>query len=256
MNWHLRFLQQSNWTSPLRQYLIQKFELRQFRFILDVGCGTGILALEFSRLSEAVIVGLDINPKFLRKAVTISAQSNFVQGNAFHLPFPDYTFDLVFCHFVLLWIHDPVLVLKEMKRVTRPDGVVAAFAEPDYGGRIDYPIQLSQLAFSQIKSLKLQGADPETGRKLAAYFHKAGIEDVECGLLGGQWNQAAMMKEWDTEWLVIESDLQKEDLVINHQELKQLKKIDLSARQSGERILFVPTFYALGVAKGEKDSTL
>ena len=62
-----------------------------------------------------------------------------------------------------------------------------ACAEPDYGGRIDYPDELSEIGRLQMMSLARQGANPQVGRKLKAILREAGIREVEVGILGGQW---------------------------------------------------------------------
>jgi len=82
-----------------------------------------------------------------------------------------------------------------MARITRPGGAVLALAEPDYGGRIDYPIKLAQMGKWQIESLRLQGADPLMGRKLATIFNSAGFDSVETGVLGGQWSPIRLLKD-------------------------------------------------------------
>ena len=74
-----------------------------------------------------------------------------------------------------------------MKRVTRPGGTVAALAEPDYGGRIDFPDSLGELGQWQAFALGSQGANPNVGRRLMAEFIAADLDSVESGLMGGQW---------------------------------------------------------------------
>ena len=62
-------------------------------------------------------------------------------------------------------------------------------------------------------------------------------------MLGGQWSAPFSENEWAGEWAVLESDL-KEDLT--GEALGQLRQLDWTARQKGERTLFVPTFYGWG----------
>ena len=127
---------------------------------------------------------------------------------------------------------------------------MAAFAEPDYGGRIDFPTELQPLAAAQQTSLRSQGAEPEMGRKLASIFLDAGLRDVESGVMGGQWKQESMVSEWDAEWTMLENDLQYMSMEFFSLSLNHLKQVDWAARQRGDRILFVPTFYAVGIAPG------
>ena len=74
-----------------------------------------------------------------------------------------------------------------MRRVVQPGGWVAALAEPDYGGRIDYPDALAALGWKQAAAVHAQGADIYAGRKLAGWLGQAGLKDIQVGLLGGQW---------------------------------------------------------------------
>jgi len=242
-DWHWRYSQQASWTKDLRSYLFDHSGLQNARRVLDVGCGTGVLEIELTNRSSARIFGLDINSGRLIQAVHNAPAVNFTLANAFHLPFPDAWFDIAFCHFLLLWVDQPVQVVAEMKRVTRPGGFVLALAEPDYGGRIDYPTDLEIIGQMQLVALRWQGADPLTGRKLAGIFHQSGLHDIETGLMGGQWKSAPPKDDFALEWSVIQSDLAES---ISPENLERLRAIDAFAWQQGERVLFVPTFYAAG----------
>jgi SAM-dependent methyltransferase len=134
--------------------------------------------------------------------------ARLTQGDALSLPYAAGCFDLVLCHFLLLWISDPVHAVAEMRRVTRPGGSVLALAEPDYGGRIDYPKDLEVLGDWQRFALQRQGADPQIGRRLGEIFNRAGIKLIEAGVLGGQWHAKPTRQEWALEWSVLLSDLQ------------------------------------------------
>jgi len=246
MNWHLRFSQQVRWTRPLRDHLFQSIDLVNSRHILEVGCGTGALLQEIEPLSQGNIYGLDIDGDFLHQAAANSHRTILLQGDAHDLPFPDKFFNLALCHFLLLWIKDPCRAVAEMRRVVRSSGYILALAEPDYGGRMDYPVELSALGKIQRESLESQGANPLIGRKLADIFKQAGLVDVQVGLLGGEWMGDFSADEWELEWAVFERDLAC--LPANPERIKdkELKQLDLKARQRGVRILYVPTFYGVG----------
>ncbi len=149
-----------------------------------------------------------------------------------------------------MWVSNPAAVLSEMKRVVRPGGWVVAFAEPDYGGRIDEPEELEKISAIQELSLKQQGAETRMGRKLSGLFYQNGFIDIACGVIGAQWNQSSMCssEEFDQEWQVMKSDLNHSNCV---QDFEEFRLMDLAARQSGTRILFVPTFYAMGRAPND-----
>jgi SAM-dependent methyltransferase len=244
--WHRRFLQQAGWTRDLRQYLYRRAKVPTARRILEVGCGTGALTAEWSALTSALIVGLDCSAPHLEFARQHDAATPFTQGDARALPYSSGVFDATYCHYLLLWVHDPLAVLAEMRRVTRRGGAVLALAEPDYGARIDYPPGLEPLGRWQYEALKRQGAEPETGRRLGALFARAGLQTVETGVLGGQWQGLPEPEVWEAEWTVLQADLQG---WVSPDILAQLSTAEAAAWQRGERVLFVPTFYAWGQVK-------
>ena len=91
--------------------------------------------------------------------------------------------------------------------------------------------------------LKKQGADPIMGRKLKGIFHKVGLDNIEYGILGGQWHMDINDENSTTEWKMILEDLK---YLIPRDDLNRWQQIDANARSDGERVLYVPTFYALG----------
>jgi ubiquinone/menaquinone biosynthesis C-methylase UbiE len=164
-------------------------------------------------------------------------------GDVYRLPYPDNTFDVTLGHYLYLWLEQQSAALDEMLRVTRPGGWLLAMAEPDYSGRIDYPETLIRLGELQNTAIDQQGADTACGRKLKALFYSAGFSNIESGVLQGQWRQMPTKEEWKLEWMMLESDL---DNSIPADEFVQLKNTDWQAWQKGERVMFIPTFYAIG----------
>lgn len=231
----------------MRDYLFQRCELAKARSVLDVGCGTGVLLKELEGHTTRRLYGLDIERGHLIQASAHVPGADLIHGDAHCLPYRSNTFDASLCHFVLLWVHDPLMMISEMVRVTRPRGAVLALAEPDYGGRIDYPPELAKLGVWQQAALRAQGANPLIGRRLSAIFASAGLESVECGVIGARWIDPPPRDEWESEWAVIENDVSfVQDASADSQKLGILKRIDLAALTSHQRILFVPTFYAWG----------
>jgi len=118
-----------------------------------------------------------------------------------------------------------------------------ALAEPDYGGRIDYPFELAEIGRLQAESLTRQGADIQMGRKLAEIFSAAGLQNVTSGVMGGEWAQKSTPAMRELEWDTLTSDLAGS---LNPARLSALHQLDSAAWQRGDRILYVPTFYAIG----------
>jgi ubiquinone/menaquinone biosynthesis C-methylase UbiE len=248
--WHKRFKLQSQWTKSTREYLFQGAGFSFSSRVLDVGCGTGAISGEISQTKFDHVVGIDLNIEFIRHALTINSGQQLNVADAHSLPFKNDIFGCTFCHFLLMWVSDPAQVIREMKRVTSPGGSVLALAEPDYGGRIDYPEQLAIINEWQIAALKDQGANPFMGRKIKALFHQAGLDEIEVGVIGAQWTADIQEKEILSEWEIIRSDLMglsKKSEV--EKTADEIQKIDQAAWALGERILFVPTFYALGMVR-------
>lgn len=250
--WHERFTQQARWTAQLREHLYGRTGLRAVRRVLEVGCGTGAVLSGLPAHTRAQIYGIDIDLPRLRVAQQAAPTFALAAADGLRLPFPDGAFDAVLCHFYLLWVGGAQRAVVEMARVTRPGGWLAALAEPDYGGRIDHPAPLAAVGQMQGRALARQGADPLAGRKLAGLFHAAGLVDVHTGVLGGEWGPPPEPEAWESEWAVLEEDLRGE---ISSEELRELRRLDAAAWQHGERILFVPTFYAIGRVEGENASS-
>ena len=246
--WHQRYLQQARWTQNLRKYIYDQVGIQRAKTILDIGCGTGVLENELNSLTPSHTYGLDIDFKPLYMAREYAPKSIYTVGDCSNLPYRNGFFDIALCHFLLLWIKDTLQAIEELVRVTRPNGFVLALAEPDYGGRIDYPAELSKIGYWQINALKQQGANPLIGRELRSLFSNAGLVNIEVGVLGGQWKENEPDLDIDLEWEVIQSDLYQNNEYINHAD--QLKAIEMASRETNERILFVPTFYAIGIVKG------
>ncbi len=95
---------------------------------LDVATGTGDLALALGRARPgAEVVGLDLNQKMLAVGADKAGRAGgvrLVQGDAFHLPFPDNAFDGVTICFGVRNLPDHLAGLREMARVVRPGGRV------------------------------------------------------------------------------------------------------------------------------------
>ena len=240
MNWHTRYSQQARWTRDLRAYIFDKIKLDNANRVLEVGCGTGAILSELP--THPSLHGLDLDPAALAQSRINASAATLTQGNALHLPYQDNSFDIVYCHFLLLWTRDPLQALFEMKRVTTTSGYVIAFAEPDYAHRIDQPSELIQLGKWQTEALKRQGADPTLGARLAELFFQAGININETGTIQGVENEAPRA-EWELEWAVIESDLAG---WVPDKDIQRMKLLDQTAREQGTRVLHVPTYFAWG----------
>ena len=238
---HSRYTQQARWTGELRSHLFADAGIASAQRILDVGCGTGAVLGTIIHGPRTELHGLDIDIAALAWAKSEDKDAHFGCGDAHHLPYRRATFDIVFFHFVLLWLRHAEIAVSEARRVTKPGGVVIAFAEPDYGGRIDHPNGFSRLAEWQKEALQARGADPCIGRRIREVFHDADLHNVQSGVLGAEWSDAQASEERELEWEMMERDLAGR---LDPDELARYRKLDTYSRNVGERVLYVPTFFA------------
>jgi len=211
--------------------------------VLEVGSGTGAVTVDLAQHAPHRTHGLDLDPAANRFAAARLPDVPFVTGDGLRLPFASGVFGACVCHFLLLWIADPAQVLREMRRVTAPGGWIACLAEPDYGGRIDYPPELTPLGQWQSEALQGQGAHPEIGRALLGLLHTAGLDAVEGGVLGAAWTSAQIAESDPTEWETLRLDLAGTS---HAGHLEGLEQAERRARRQGSRVLYVPTFFAHG----------
>lgn len=241
MNWHSRYIQQAAWTRDLRAYLFDKVGLTRAHRVLEVGCGTGAILAELK--TSASRHGLDLDPAALTECQIHAPAAALTRGNALALPYADESFDISFCHFFLLWTHDPLQSLHEMKRVTANGGHILALAEPDYSSRVDKPDELAALGRWQTESLQRQGADVNLGARLAGLFFQAGIEIIETGAIQRRGDEALSPDERKNEWAALSADLTG---FVPSGEITKIKCLDETAWQNGTRVLNVPTYFARG----------
>jgi SAM-dependent methyltransferase len=238
--WNAQYARQAGWTRGARAYLYRRANLMRAARVLDVGSGTGAVTEELAGRTQGQVIGVDLDPTMVAYAQGRDGQAEYRLGDAHELPFRDGWFDVVACHFVLLWCRDPAQVAREMVRVTRPGGVVLVSAEPDYGGRIDHPDL--PLGRWQSQALRREGADPWLGRRLRGLFALPGVRQTDVGVIPGLWDLPTIRAQFEAEWALWERSLTD---IVPAEALSRVKDADLAAIESGERLAFMPVFHAL-----------
>lgn len=120
-----------SWSRALAEDLVELAEPRPNERVLDVACGTGIVArLAAERVGEGgTVCGLDVNEDMLdvarRAPAGASPSIEWRQGDVGELPLPDASFDLVTCQQGLQFFCDRGRALREMRRVLAPSGRLA-----------------------------------------------------------------------------------------------------------------------------------
>ncbi|GIE96722.1 class I SAM-dependent methyltransferase [Paractinoplanes rishiriensis] len=153
--------------------------------VLDIGCGPGTITADLATIvTPARVTAVEITDAALdlaRAEIDRRGLTNvtFAVGDVHALDFPDDTFDVVHAHQVLQHVTDPVAALREMRRVTRPGGLVAV-RDSDYAAFTWFPESpaLTDWLALYERIARGNGGEPDAGRRLHAWARAAGFTDV------------------------------------------------------------------------------
>jgi SAM-dependent methyltransferase len=121
-------------TTPVAAHLVKFAQLKAGEAVLDVGTGTGVVAVTAAR-AGARVTGLDLTPALLdvaRENARIARHEEIVwtEGDVERLPYPDASFDVVLSQFGHIFAPRPEVAIAEMRRVLKPHGRVAFVTWP------------------------------------------------------------------------------------------------------------------------------
>ena len=122
-----------------REAYLELIDLPRTATVLDLGCGTGVVARAIAARDgfTGTVTGIDLSDDFIAAAETFAADDGvsdrvqFAVGDAHQLDFRAASFDTVVAHTLVSHVRDPLAVLAEAARVVRPGGSVAVF-DGDY----------------------------------------------------------------------------------------------------------------------------
>ncbi|MEU6543120.1 methyltransferase domain-containing protein [Streptomyces sp. NPDC046859] len=184
---HESVLRSHTWRTAANSAAYLLGHLKPHMRILDIGCGPGTITADLAALvPDGHVTGVDREPGVLEQACATAAgrgleNVGFAVGDVHALAFPDDTFCVVHAHQVLQHVGDPVAALREMRRVTRPNGFIAV-RDSDYAAMTWHPASAGMDAWLDLyrRVARANGGEPDAGRRLKSWARAAGLTDVTC----------------------------------------------------------------------------
>jgi SAM-dependent methyltransferase len=193
---YLRFM--GLYSEPLAQLFADLAGVGSGQRVLDVGCGPGALTAELVKRAGAdAVSAADPSASFVAAVRDRLPGVDVREAPAERLPFPDDAFDTALAQLVVHFMTDPVAGLREMGRVTRPGGIVAACVWDQGGGR--GPLSLFWRAARELDP----AADDESHRPgmreghLASLFEGAGFGPLHASTLTVRVRHDSFEHWWD-----------------------------------------------------------
>ncbi|ORT54824.1 methyltransferase domain-containing protein [Streptomyces sp. CB03238] len=183
---HESVLRSHRWRTAANSAAYLLGELRPGLDVLDVGCGPGTITADLAALVApgGHVTAVDAAGDVLEQArATVRERGldnvRFAVADVHALDLPDDSFDVVHAHQVLQHVGDPVRALREMRRVCRPGGVVAA-RDSDYAAFTWFPEVPVLDAWQELyqRVARANGGEPNAGRRLLSWARRAGFTDV------------------------------------------------------------------------------
>lgn len=173
--------------------------------LLDVGTGPGTIARDFAKLiPNGHVTATDLSEEVLAKAEKLGQEDklsniSWQKADVWALPFEDETFDIVHTHQMLIHLIKPVEALKEMLRVTKKGGVVAA-KDGDLEMWSFYPLTPGLKRFHQVllETHERNGSSAVAGRQLVSWALQAGVkrDQIKAGFSCWSYSDEADRQMW------------------------------------------------------------
>jgi demethylmenaquinone methyltransferase/2-methoxy-6-polyprenyl-1,4-benzoquinol methylase len=152
-----------------RRFLVSRVAVGPDGDVLDVATGTAAVAIELVRRRGCRVVGLDQSPEMLAagrervEAAGLGDRIRLVEGSADRLPFPNGSFDALTFTYLLRYVEEPATTLRELARVVRPGGTLAAL---EFG--------LPRGIWRPLWELYVRVGLPVAGRLISPGWHEVG----------------------------------------------------------------------------------
>ena len=187
-------LMMGRWSALVAEPFLAWLALPSGREWLDSGCGDGSFTEQLvRRQSPSSVVGVDPAPAqlaFARRRASV-ASASFLQGDAQALPVPSASVDAAVMALVLFFVPDPLTGIRELLRVTRPGGTIAAYPWDIAGG--GFPLQVI------IDAARDEGYEPQKPPSAwAATLEASEALWVNAGSLDVQTRQFEVSRPFDS----------------------------------------------------------
>ncbi|MGK9148879.1 class I SAM-dependent methyltransferase [Plantibacter flavus] len=195
--------------------------LRSGLRVLDLGSGPGTITLDFARIvAPGTVIGVDAAAEVVidarARAVTAGIGNvEYEVGDAYALDLPDDSVDVAHAHQLLQHVGDPVAVIRELRRVVRPGGIIAV-RDIVYGGAVWYPLSEGLTRWMEVyqELARTNGGEPDAGTRLKSWAMEAGLTDIRSTASvwsfespvdrewwGGAWSERAKTSSFATQAL-------------------------------------------------------
>lgn len=166
--------------------MLDSVGLRDGATVLDLGSGPGITSLLVAKhLPKSTVIGVEPEDLLRVKAESLiadqgySGRCRFVKGSGDRIPLDDGEVDFSYARFLFQHLPNPLVVLGQMRRVTRQDGIIVILDVDDTTNIIcPAPDGLKDLEKRIAAAQSKAGGDRHIGRKLFGYMHELGLQEV------------------------------------------------------------------------------
>ncbi|GAA6012484.1 hypothetical protein JCM10207_007106 [Rhodosporidiobolus poonsookiae] len=212
--------------------------------LLDVGCGPGTITVSFAP-RVARVVGVEHpsagqavldEAQQLAREQGVEDKVSFQLADAFHLPFPDDSFDVVYCHQVLQHVPDPATLLREMRRVSKR---LVAAREADRGTFVLHPHddddRLARFDELWYAAARAGGGEPDAARRLKGWAIEAGFEPAQVDVQAG--TTCPDPRQWGAMWAerTVKSGFADKVVELGLADREELERIAAAWREWAEK---------------------